>query len=286
MSDSVSKFLKIWPEEIASLLGQMGFAGATASSSEPRPSAAVTQELISKGASARFIGAGALKGELSIACDYAAALTLAQAFMSEPIDPAIEFSSTHRDAFLELIRQVAGVTATDWKAEVGRDVVLSFHSASEPPFVGATEISIEVRAEQFVPLTLQLSITREMEEVLAAVPPAPAPTAEPTRASDSEPPTEPRANPAGALPSNLDLLLDVELEATIRFGEREMLLKEIYGLMPGTVIELDQMINEPAQLLVAGRTVAWGEVVVVDGNFGLRVTEVASKNQRAEMVLR
>jgi flagellar motor switch protein FliN/FliY len=90
---------------------------------------------------------------------------------------------------------------------------------------------------------------------------------------------------AGAIPPvNLDLLLDVDLEATIRFGEREMLLKEIYGLMPGTVIELDQLINEPAQLLVAGRTVAWGEVVVVDGNFGLRVTEVASKGQRAEML--
>src|ERR1700722_18923359 len=78
------------------------------------------------------------------------------------------------------------------------------------------------------------------------------------------------------VPANLALLLDAELEATIRFGDRQMPLREIFELMPGDVIELDQMVDELAQLIVAGRTIAKGEVVVVDGNFGLRITEVAS----------
>jgi flagellar motor switch protein FliN/FliY len=86
------------------------------------------------------------------------------------------------------------------------------------------------------------------------------------------------------IPANLALLLDAELEATIRFGDREMLLREIFDLMPGDVVELDQMIDEPAHLIVAGRTIAKGDVVVVDGNFGLRITEVASASQRAAVI--
>ena len=87
----------------------------------------------------------------------------------------------------------------------------------------------------------------------------------------------------GATP-NLALLLDVELQATIRFGQRDMLLREVFGLMPGAVVELNQLVNEPAELLVAGRLIARGEVVVVDGNFGLRVSEVAAAGQRAALL--
>ncbi len=286
MSEMLAKFCQLWPEEIGSLLGQMGVAGAAASASEPKPIEDGTKELFASAVHARFVGGGALKGELAIVCETSVALALAEAFMSEPLDAAVEFGSAHRDAFLELVRQVAGVVATDWKQDSGGDVLISFHSAAEPPFVGATEVNIEVHGETLPSVNLKLALNKEMADVLASQPAVPPPPISATEETAAPPPLEPAAqsNAGGPPPANLDLLLDVELEATIRFGEREMLLKDIYGLMPGTVIELDQMINEPAQLLVAGRTVAWGEVVVVDGNFGLRVTEVASKGQRAEML--
>jgi flagellar motor switch protein FliN/FliY len=76
--------------------------------------------------------------------------------------------------------------------------------------------------------------------------------------------------------SHLDLLLDVQLEATIRFGERQLLLRDILSMGPGSVIELDRRLDEPADLLVAGRLIARGEVVVVNGSFGLRITELAN----------
>jgi flagellar motor switch protein FliN len=82
------------------------------------------------------------------------------------------------------------------------------------------------------------------------------------------------------LPS-LDLLLEVELEATIRFGGRQLPLREILSMTVGSVVELDKRIDEPAELFVAGRLIATGEVVVVDGCFGLRVTEVVSGSERA-----
>ena len=87
------------------------------------------------------------------------------------------------------------------------------------------------------------------------------------------------------LPS-LDLLLDVELEATICFGGRQLAMREILSMAVGSVVELDKRIDEPAELFVAGRLIARGEVVVVDGCFGLRVTEVVNSPEHAELLPR
>ncbi len=83
--------------------------------------------------------------------------------------------------------------------------------------------------------------------------------------------------------AHLDLLLDVQLEATIRFGERQLLLREVLSANPGSIIELDRELNSPADLLVAGRLMARGEVVVVNGNFGLRITELSASQQTASI---
>ncbi len=81
------------------------------------------------------------------------------------------------------------------------------------------------------------------------------------------------ASPAAA-GKNFGLVLDVEVEASLRFGQREMQLREILDLHVGSVIELDRRVKEPVELVVAGRVIARGEVVIVDGNYGLRVVEV------------
>ena len=83
---------------------------------------------------------------------------------------------------------------------------------------------------------------------------------------------------------NYDLLLEVELDAQVRFGSRELELKELLELGPGDVLELDRHVADPADLIVGGRIVARGEVVLVDGNFGLRVTEVAEPVRRLESI--
>jgi flagellar motor switch protein FliN/FliY len=77
--------------------------------------------------------------------------------------------------------------------------------------------------------------------------------------------------------AHLDLLLDVQLEASIRFGETHLLLRDVLSAGPGTIFELDRELNAPADLLVAGRLIARGEVVVVHGNFGLRITELVAQ---------
>ena len=72
------------------------------------------------------------------------------------------------------------------------------------------------------------------------------------------------------------MLLDVELDASLRFGCREMPLGEILDLGPGDVVQLDRHIADPVDLIVGDKIVARGEVVLINGNFGLRITEVAA----------
>jgi flagellar motor switch protein FliN len=74
----------------------------------------------------------------------------------------------------------------------------------------------------------------------------------------------------------LGKLLDIELDASIRFGTREMSLTELLDVGPGTVIPLDRQVSDPVDLVIGDRVVARGEVVLVQGKFGMRVTEVLS----------
>lgn len=82
----------------------------------------------------------------------------------------------------------------------------------------------------------------------------------------------------------LDLLLDIELEATLRFGALELPLREVLELGPGDVLPLDRHVREPVELVVGDRIVAKGEVVLVSGNFALHVTEVAEPRRRLETI--
>ena len=76
---------------------------------------------------------------------------------------------------------------------------------------------------------------------------------------------------------NLDLVLDVELSVTLRFGERKLPLREVLDLGSGAVVELDRQVDEPVELILDGRVVARGEAVIIDGNYGLRVTQVVQQ---------
>ena len=78
----------------------------------------------------------------------------------------------------------------------------------------------------------------------------------------------------------LDVLLDIELPLTVRFGGTEMTFGEILSLDAGSVVEFDRAPEEPVELLVNGRVVARGEIVTVQGNYGVKITEIASRRDR------
>ena len=83
---------------------------------------------------------------------------------------------------------------------------------------------------------------------------------------------------------NIDRLMDVGLNLSVELGRKEMQIREILGLGPGKIIELDKLAGEPVDLLVNGKLLAKGEVVVVDENFGVRITELIDPINRIKML--
>lgn len=79
---------------------------------------------------------------------------------------------------------------------------------------------------------------------------------------------------------NLDMLLDIPLQVTVELGRTKRSVKEILELSAGSIIELDKLAGEPVDILVNNRLIAQGEVVVIDENFGVRVTDIISKSDR------
>lgn len=97
-------------------------------------------------------------------------------------------------------------------------------------------------------------------------------------ASGENSPDEPRPEFMSSTlppPSSYSRLMDVGLDVKLRFGARRMLLRDVLALGPGVVVELENALYSPVDLLLDGRLIAQGDVVVVDGKYGLRITNVA-----------
>ncbi|MEA1920480.1 MAG: flagellar motor switch protein FliY [Campylobacterota bacterium] len=79
---------------------------------------------------------------------------------------------------------------------------------------------------------------------------------------------------------NIALIMDVKLPVRVRIGKKKMLLKDVLSMDIGSVIELNQLANDPLEILVDDNVIAQGEVVIVDGNFGVQITSIGSKRDR------
>lgn len=110
----------------------------------------------------------------------------------------------------------------------------------------------------------------------AAPPPSPAPR---VQTAQFAPFGQPSAPAGGG--QNIDLIRDVPLRITVELGRTSMTVREVLGLAAGSVIELDRLAGEPVDILANDRVIAHGEVVVVDENFGVRITDMVPASQRS-----
>ena len=83
---------------------------------------------------------------------------------------------------------------------------------------------------------------------------------------------------------NIRLIMDVRLPLRVRIGSKKMLLKDVLSMDIGSVIELNQLANDPLEVLIGDKPIALGEVVIIDGNFGVQITEIGSKKERLEQL--
>ena len=92
------------------------------------------------------------------------------------------------------------------------------------------------------------------------------------------PPAAALAVPARPATRGIEMLHGVDMEVTVELGRTRMTVRDLLALSPGEVLELDRAAGSPADLLVNGRLIARGEVVVVDEDFGLRITEIVDES--------
>ncbi len=93
-------------------------------------------------------------------------------------------------------------------------------------------------------------------------------------------PLKPLQTKPGGAHGNIDMLMDVQIPLLVELGKTEMMMRDILALSPGAIIELDSMAGEPVKITIRGKVIAQGEVVVVDENFGVKITKIANPQER------
>ena len=189
------------------------------------------------------------KAEAAIQISAESALSLAAA-LSGAAAPPKQFQAEHAEAVRVLLAE-----ACEKAVEVLAGTHVKLQLAKAITWTPATQISFAGSDGASKSIQFQLLLTADWPKNAGAqaAPPQSVQTSKGVAAS---------------------LLENVEIEVTLQFGERRLPLREIGELRSGSVVELDKYVHDPAELLLGDRVVARGEVVVVDGNYGLRITEV------------
>ena len=173
-----------------------------------------------------------------------------------------------RPTYLEVLQQSLSGLATALAAAVGREV--SCGKGGEAALAAAAAgVEFQVAGQSFV---CGFSASGALVEALRP----PAPTA-------AAPPATLAPAPAAALnppPSALEVLYDVELPVSVSFGRAHLPVKEVLKLTSGSIVELNRGIAEPVEVIVNNCVISRGEVVVVEGNYGVRITEIISRSER------
>jgi flagellar motor switch protein FliN/FliY len=230
---------------------------------------------------------GALSGLCEIALSPAMTAQFAALLTGEIPDPAAEVSSDTREAAVELIQQICGNTADRLRQAFG-PLELKPHLAQCDPETGARQlfrIARESGALEFEFHVVRLASGQKPDTIPELAAQATTQPGATTPPQNTQPNLQSAATPAPSESHssgnrNLDLLLDIELGVTLRFGTRQMMLKDIIELCSGSVVELDRGVLDPVDLLIDGRVIAQGEVVIVEGNYGLRILKVAAQAEK------
>lgn len=97
-------------------------------------------------------------------------------------------------------------------------------------------------------------------------------------------PVVPVRQAADAPQGNIDMVLDIPVQMSVELGRKKVPIKQVLELKPGSVVELDSVAGEPIDVLVNGYLIAQGEMVVVNGKFGIRLTDVVTPSERFKRV--
>jgi len=213
-------------------------------------------------------GALVLPGALALGV---ARLLLGEPASNAPAQPGAEDD----DALRELANQVASGVATALGECLGTSV--GFESpAAQWMAAGGSELPAWADA---ISLTMTVSVGGLTADASLVVPRA---VTAPTHAAAPVEVTLPplRESPSRKNGNGMELLLDISLPVTVELGRTRMMIRDILHLAPGSVLELDKLAGEPVDILINDKSIAHGEVVVIDENFGVRLTSIVTPSER------
>ncbi len=179
--------------------------------------------------------------------------------------------------FQEILSQTFSGLAQAISARVGQEVTCGAKADKEslPEDCVGLSVRIEMPEAEIQDLPLFLSPSRELiEEILQGA------SAKEAEAAAAKPPDP--VPQASSMSKTFDLLLGVHLPVSVSFGKTTMMVKEVLKLTTGSIVELERQVNEPVDIIVNNCIIARGEVVVVGGNYGVRVREIVSREERYE----
>jgi flagellar motor switch protein FliN len=225
------------------------------------------------------VAAGAVQGEMALRLSSASGNRLARKFLGEaaPVEGSLEsadaISADSRDALEELLRQITGLAATSMSAAAGGEIQLQL-SRAEAPWAGTADAVATLHSRDEAGAEVAIEI-RMSPALAAAIATRSASASESAAAFDAvNSPTKARGASSPPNAAGYQRLFEVGLGVKLRFGTRRMLLRDVLALSSGLVVELENSLNSPVDLLLDGRVIARGDVVVIDGKYGLKVTEV------------
>jgi len=179
-----------------------------------------------------------------------------------------------RNTWFEILGQSLSSMARSIGALLGREVTAGSGAERESAPESAEWASVSVTFADSEQPPVLLAFSPALLSLIAEPPPAEPPAPEAKPAEDS--------GEAGRLALNsrtIGLLLDVDLPVSISFGKTRLPMKEVLKLTTGSIVELDRDVNDPVEVLVNQRLIARGEVVVVEGNYGVKIQEIASRHE-------
>ena len=185
--------------------------------------------------------------------------------------------STAKSTFVEILNQAFSSLTRSISNWTKHEIACGAGSEAESAPDGLAWIGLEISIGSETPAQVQIAFEDGLTEMIGATATAEIVEQEPQAARPALARTTPR--PA-ATPNTLDLLLDVELPVSVSFGRSQLPLKDVIKLTTGSIIELNRSISEPVEIIVNNCVIARGEVVVVEGNFGVRIHEVISRQER------
>jgi flagellar motor switch protein FliN/FliY len=179
-----------------------------------------------------------------------------------------------RSTYLEIVNQGLSGVASAISVRARKEVACTEGRTAPPgaaPDASAYAFEITL-GDQALPLLAVFA--RSLAHLSDAPAAAPAKAAPQERAQASSPVAQvPHAG-------SIDLLLDVELPVSVSFGRAQLMLKDVIKLTTGSIVELNRTLSEPVEVIVNNCVIARGEVVVVEGNYGIRIKQVVSRQER------